>query len=698
MFLHFRRFFCGFLSVLTALAPAWGAEASDSEMRFGAALWGGVTSLDAPAAPFDGIELPPDATEFSTADAPHFGLLAEWDFYPTPAWFVGLRAALELQTAARFTATETQLYTDEDLIVRELLIQHTLDADLSVVGAGPVAGFHLPFLPDLRLAAGAWFAWPLSSRLIQEQSIVAPEGLTFAGGQTRVRSRDEEWSSVAAPLISGEVGMQFALSRLSFGGWEPRILAGWRTSLRSIDADIDWNTQTLAAGVGLYQTATPPRPVLTDTTWLRDTVDFTSPDIDEERVELTASTSTWQRQELPDAIYNTLLVRERYRRMVPEIRSLLLLGMQVSFVQRDGSESKNITIDLEEFVALERFPLLPFVFFERESAALAARYRGGMRGTSDGDLATYWGLIDSLADRMRRFPAATLMLRGFSLDDEADLGAARAQAIKQAILRRNGALDPQRIVVEGGVRDAATVDRPELRDELRRVECSSDDPRLLEPASRSVVRRRADPPAVRFYPEVFAEAGIRDWRLDILWRDSVAVSMQGSGEPPASLDWNLRETQEALGIALDKLRLDHRLTVTDGGGQVKSTDRASIDFRRSAPASRIDTLEERRMLAWYAHNDTTLLPHHLSELRSVAGSGRNLNNITVYGATDNTGSVDYNRVLSRQRAQGAVRLLGPRARVADHDASAGLTVYDNALPEGRMYNRRVEILLTPDSR
>lgn len=698
MFLHFRRFFCGLFCVFAAIAPTRGAEESDSEIRFGAAMWGGVTSLDAPAVPFNGIELPPDATEFSAADASHFGLLAEWNYYPTPAWFVGLRAGLEIQTAARFTATETQLYTDDNLIVRELLIQHTLDADLTAVGAGPVAGFHLPFLPDLRIAAGAWFSWPLSSRLIQEQSIVAPEGLTFAGGQTRVRSLDEEWTSVASPLVIGEIGMQFALASLSFGGWEPRILAGWRSPLQSIDADIDWNTQTLTAGLGLYEMATPPRPVLTDTTWLRDTVDFTSPDIEEERVEPAASTSTWQRQELPDAIYNTLIVRERYRRMVPEIRSLLLLGMQVSFVKRDGSESGNITIDLEEFVALERFPLLPYVFFERESAELAARYRGGAQSESAGDLATYWGLIDTLAARMQRFPAATLTLRGLSLDDEADLGLARAKTIKQAIVRRNAALDPQRIAVEGIVPDAAAIDRPELRDELRRVECSSDDPHLLEPAARSQVQRRADPPTVRFYPEVFAEAGIRDWRLEILWRDSVAAAMEGRGEPPVSLDWNLRETQEALGIALDQLRLDHRLTVTDGDGQVKSTERGSIDFRRTAPPSHIDTLEERRMLAWYAHNDTTLLPHHVRELHSVAESGHNLNNITVFGATDNTGSVDYNRVLSRQRAQGAARLLGPRARVADAADAAGLTVYDNALPEGRMYNRRVEILLLPDAR
>jgi outer membrane protein OmpA-like peptidoglycan-associated protein len=74
--------------------------------------------------------------------------------------------------------------------------------------------------------------------------------------------------------------------------------------------------------------------------------------------------------------------------------------------------------------------------------------------------------------------------------------------------------------------------------------------------------------------------------------------------------------------------------------------------------------------------------------------------ITVEGHTDSDGRADYNLKLSKARADAVVAFLktGPslaqtRFRTAGYGASRPIA--DNATPEGREQNRRVEIIITP---
>jgi len=73
--------------------------------------------------------------------------------------------------------------------------------------------------------------------------------------------------------------------------------------------------------------------------------------------------------------------------------------------------------------------------------------------------------------------------------------------------------------------------------------------------------------------------------------------------------------------------------------------------------------------------------------------------VEVAGHTDSTGSAEYNQKLSERRANAVAQYLETQGlasnRVVTIGAGATRPVADNATPEGRQSNRRVELTLTP---
>jgi len=106
----------------------------------------------------------------------------------------------------------------------------------------------------------------------------------------------------------------------------------------------------------------------------------------------------------------------------------------------------------------------------------------------------------------------------------------------------------------------------------------------------------------------------------------------------------------------------------------------------------------------FASNKSELLPSALVRLNGVADAltkDDSVSKIVVEGHTDSQGGADYNQDLSRRRAQSVRDYLVSRSIAGDRLTSVGygLTrpIADNASPEGRANNRRVEIVLQPAS-
>ena len=106
----------------------------------------------------------------------------------------------------------------------------------------------------------------------------------------------------------------------------------------------------------------------------------------------------------------------------------------------------------------------------------------------------------------------------------------------------------------------------------------------------------------------------------------------------------------------------------------------------------------------FVTNKSDLLPGAQVKLNQVAEaltSQDSESKIVVDGYTDSQGAAAYNQDLSQRRAQSVCDYLVTRgiatSRITAHGFGMGSPVADNASPEGRANNRRVEIVVTPAS-
>ena len=145
----------------------------------------------------------------------------------------------------------------------------------------------------------------------------------------------------------------------------------------------------------------------------------------------------------------------------------------------------------------------------------------------------------------------------------------------------------------------------------------------------------------------------------------------------------------------------------------KKMDKQKKELEASLPEEAVvETINEGEALKvpfdsgiLFATNSSTVSAASKSALRNLATS-LNANpdtDIKIVGHTDSTGKVDYNQTLSEKRAKSVYDYLLEdqgisSTRMTFEGKGIHEPVADNATPEGRAKNRRVEILILPNQR
>lgn len=87
----------------------------------------------------------------------------------------------------------------------------------------------------------------------------------------------------------------------------------------------------------------------------------------------------------------------------------------------------------------------------------------------------------------------------------------------------------------------------------------------------------------------------------------------------------------------------------------------------------------------------------LDEVIAVLQANPQIELVHVEGHTDSTGSPDFNRKLSKQRAESVVKYMASKgiakARIEPHGYGPDRPIADNAYDDGREANRRVEFII-----
>lgn len=374
---------------------------------------------------------------------------------------------------------------------------------------------------------------------------------------------------------------------------------------------------------------------------------------------------------------------------------------------------------MEEEIVRETFPLLNYVFFAEASAVIPDRYQRVSpvdiaeydESAIEGDaLDFYYNVLNIVGSRLRAHPDMSVTIHGYVSNTGSErrnnrLASDRAETVRD-YLRTVWGIDEERLgVATGALPPVPSSSKDTMgQAENRRVEITSEHPELLRPVT--FVRRIAGitPESVRFTPTIEAEEGLASWVLTIEQQGRVFDRREG-GRAESSLTWNWKNLAGELPAASGDLVC--RMLVRDQAGDTDVSDPITIGVR--------EVKSERRQGVSVTEGGITiekisliLFPfdvakpgerneHIMNEYvypRITPGS-----RITVNGYTDIIGSEEYNLKLSQQRADAVREILlqrmGEEASERVTAVGHGMTIpiFSNDNPEGRFYNRTVNLII-----
>jgi outer membrane protein OmpA-like peptidoglycan-associated protein len=209
------------------------------------------------------------------------------------------------------------------------------------------------------------------------------------------------------------------------------------------------------------------------------------------------------------------------------------------------------------------------------------------------------------------------------------------------------------------------------------------------------VTREIDPPVIRFVPAVDAGEGVHNWAIHVSAAAPVA-HWTGHGEIGVA---ELRCAELSPSIIADSLPLTCRLSVSDSAGATRDVEALPVRIdrrRRPAPASE-ERHFEKYALILFDFDRSTVNPANrslASRIRTRIGPASAVS-ITAY--TDRIGDAAHNQRLSQERATETARTLGVPVENA-RGVGETLELFDNDIPEGRFYNRTVEVVVDTPAR
>jgi outer membrane protein OmpA-like peptidoglycan-associated protein len=275
-------------------------------------------------------------------------------------------------------------------------------------------------------------------------------------------------------------------------------------------------------------------------------------------------------------------------------------------------------------------------------------------------------------------------------------GLARAESVRSYLVSTWG-IDASRITVTQRELPLtpSSISEPEGRAENRRVELSSIDASLLSPVQSSDTMRVFSPAGFRFTPSIDPQVPIASWTVFVSEDERLIKTFHGDSSLPSSVDWRVAEQE--MYIPVGTRTLEYMLVARDTNGRVIPSEMKVISVNESTIEQKKrtgvqDKTIDRYSLILFGFDKAELTAEHRALIETVRGRIAPGSSVRIVGYTDMVGTEDYNQRLSLQRATAVSQEL----RIANAIVTGNgerLPLYDNQLPEGRFYNRTVEIIV-----
>lgn len=657
-----RTLFVLMVSVVSAL-PA--SAQSSGNVRFG--LFGNLM-MNIHSGPFKELPgFPSCCQEYTSGFGLNGGAGVQGSLRISPSLHAGLRIDFSSYGA---TLSREEIFPVVVLPADKLeegTIEHTIDAQLPAYGFEPILMYQRS---ELMLWAGPRISYISDNTFQQREEILSPDAAVFEDTRRKVRNERDGHIPTFEPMQVGfTLGASYdiPLNKQHTVLLQPQIT--FFHNFTSMLTDLEWQAHAIRIGVGLSFVPEKQPPALVDT-----------------------AASPLPSDPAPEPLPTPLQAQ-----------------LRVSVRDRKGNAVDTVHLVVDETIATRMHPLLPYIFFDANSAELPKRYavRGSQgaasfspeRITDTNSVDVYRHALDIIGYRLRAKPSRSITVTGTTSgrDNVSDIAVRRAEVVSNYLINAWG-IGPSRIrVTSRGMPEVSSSEQePDGIEENSRVEITSSDASVFDPIVLVDTMRTVTPPAVMLLPTT-NRTGIDEWYIDAALGNTPIKHFEGRGNPPASMIWNAQENVQQL---MDNSRpLSARLHVSD------STETASsvVDIPRDVLSLTTKRIERRGI---YAYDRYDLILFEFDQWQSTPLQKRTIDvvsdriddNSIVYisGYTDRVGSESHNLELSDKRANSVLKTLGKKAEVR---AMGESTEHDFSSPEGRFYARMVRIeVLTPADR
>lgn len=577
-------------------------------------------------------------------------------------FFLSLRGGYSNQNATLLREESVPaLRLPDEQFVPDATIEHRIDARIGGFGLEPLLTYNpvggLLFHAGMRLGFISEIGYEQTEEMMQP-------GFVFKDTKLRTRNTAsgnvENKNTFQTAAILG-MSMELPLNRARTLLIAPEVM--FQLGLTDLTEGLSWNASAFRIGVALKYSppaAQPPEaPVL------------------------------------PPAppVASQPIARAETPKLTPSKLQNPDFGMNITAVNEKGEESSAGKIRVEEFISTQLKPLLPYVFFDVNSAEIPARYPslslGGRHSFSVNEAAhaatldVYYRILDIVAKRLEEYPKATLTLTGCNADALEERGATalsrrRAEAVK-AYLTSVWNISAARIRIESqnlpqNPSRTSDADVNDAHAENRRVEISSNEAAILAPVVVRDTLRTIEPQILRLRP-----SRPTAWRATIVSGGQMLTSLRGNDS--AFVEWR----PSANLLFGDTVRI----TIESEGNTVHRTLTTELfTLNRKRTERLADKTVDKYSLILFDFDRSDLSAQNKRIAALVKEAIRPESSVSIIGTTDRLGEAGYNRKLSTDRARAAAAALGISAATFGQGESEE---FPNNLPEGRFYNRTVVI-------
>lgn len=571
------------------------------------------------------------------------------------------------------------------------LVDYNLDAVFQSVRLRPHLSHRL--LWDLFFDFGLNLDIMFSNKFSQNERLITPNGYVFqeTGQLTRNVVNDQEIQNLNTFQygVLGGLSYQIALKNKSL--IVPELNYTYRISDVS---NVSWNYNDLTVGLAYKYPFYKKVKKQQIFEYYRDTNEVLVPIITENSAIIKNIDTIKNIQSKQYLEIETISIYESYEQQILKVGKFET-NIEVYGIAEDGSKTKSPKLIFEEIETVNAYPLLPYVYYKKNSTELLdtklsdkQSFKLDTLNTDSYDI--YRNNMNIIASRIKE-KGSSLEIVGINYNSPINIVERRVEDAKQYFIEKWG-IDENDIVTSTrkiNIHNKGQ-DFNDLEGESNRIELVSNDD-IFRPVILSSIERKSNPPQIDMIIDSYSNLGIKEWNLVVRQNQNVLRSYSGD-QQQSKKSWNvLQEPYPTLNQPIEFALVSEDIA----GNQDEIIDSINLELltiNRKRQILKDDKIIENYSLIVFDYDKAELKTIHKSIINDIKSSIKNNSTITINGYSDRIGSQDYNFELSSRRVDNVAKEFeGIAKNIIKNPIGNAKLIYDNNLPQGRSLSRTVQI-------